>query len=174
LATVEGTRSRNKHPENNGGEEMKALGLALAILIVVMLPMAAAAQESDKDIVVDLVDKSVAMFKQKGKDQTLKTLNSPAGPLRRGALYAFAVTFKGQMLSHPTQEDLRGKDTWELQDAKGKFIIQDFIKVARDQGQGWYEYSWIRVGETTPRMKRTYIKRVPGEDIFVGAGYYIK
>ncbi len=59
------------------------------------------------------------------------------------------------MLSHPTQEDLRGKDTWELQDAKGKFIIQDFIKIARDQGQGWYEYSWIRVGETTPTMKRT-------------------
>jgi cytochrome c len=148
--------------------------LALSILLFVIFPVLAAAETSDKDIVVELVDKSVTMFKQKGKDETIKTLNSPAGPLRKGALYAFAVTFKGQMLSHPTQEDLRGKDTWELQDAKGKFIIQEFIRIAKEHTQGWSEYSWIRVGETEPIMKRTYVKRVPGEDILVGAGYYIK
>jgi cytochrome c len=148
--------------------------LTLAILIIVMLPVVAAAQANDKDIVVELVDKTVAMFAQKGKVDTIKALNSPAGPLRKGALYAFAVTFKGQMLSHPVQDDIRGKDTWELQDAKGKFIIQEFVKIAKDQGHGWSDYLWIRVGETEPTMKRTYIKRVPSEDILVGAGYYVK
>ncbi len=94
--------------------------------------------------------------------------------MRKGALYAFAVNFKGQMLSHPTQDDLRAKDTWELQDAKGKFIIQEFIKIAKDQSHGWSDYLWIRVGETEPTVKRTYIKRVPGEDILVASGFYVK
>jgi hypothetical protein len=80
------------------------------------------------------LNKAVDMFKAQGKDYTLKVFNASAGPLRKGAIYAFAVDFKGRMLSHQVQEDLRGQDTWELQDARGKFIVQDFIKIAKEQG----------------------------------------
>ena len=34
----------------------------------------------------------------------------------------------------------RSQDARELQYAKGKFSMQDFIKIAKEQGQGWCEY----------------------------------
>jgi len=146
----------------------------IALILIIMLAVCPAFATGDSDMVVELVNKAVDMFKTQGKDNTLKVMNATAGPLKKGAIYVFAVDFKGRFVAHPVQEDLRGQDGWELQDAKGKFIVQEFIKIAKEQGQGWSEYWWIRVGETSPTLKKTYIKRVPGEDIIVGAGYYVK
>ncbi len=146
----------------------------LALVMLVLAFAGQACAEGDDQLVIGLVDKAVEIFKTQGKEQAIKVLNASAGPLRKGSIYAFAVDFTGHNLSHPVQEDLRGKDTWEQQDAKGKFIVQDFIKIAKQQGQGWSEYWWLRVNETTPTLKKTFIKKVPGEDILVGAGYYVK
>jgi cytochrome c len=145
----------------------------LFVLAIVLLACPAFAGGEDQ-AVVDLVNKALEIFKTQGKEQAIKVLNASAGPLRKGALYAFAVDFTGRNLSHPVMADLRGKDTWGQQDAKGRFIIQEFIKIAKEQGQGWSEYWWMRVNETSPTLKKTYIKRVPGEDILVGCGYYVK
>jgi cytochrome c len=149
---------------------MKKLAL---ILIIVSLGCPAYGDGEDQ-MVVGMVNKALELFKAQGKDQALKIVNASAGPLRRGALYCFAMDFKGRFVAHPVQEDLRSQDAWELQDARGKFISQEFIKVAKEQGQGWVEYWWIRVGETAPTLKKTYVKRVPGEDILIGSGYYVK
>jgi signal transduction histidine kinase len=146
----------------------------IAFVLFIVLAFCPAFANGDSDNVMELVNKAADMFKAQGKDYTLKVLNASAGPLRKGAIYTFAVDFKGRFLSHPVQEDVRGQDAWELQDARGKFIVQDFIKVAKEQGQGWSEYWWIRVGETSPTLKKTYVKRVPGEDLLVAAGFYVK
>ncbi len=127
---------------------------------------------SDAETAEDLVEKALVIFKTNSKDQAIKYCNATMGPLRKGSIYVFAVDFKGHMLSHPVQGDLRNRDTWELQDAKGTFIIQEFIKIAKGQGSGWIEYWWNRAGQAAATLKKTYIKRVPGEDILVGAGYY--
>jgi len=49
-----------------------------------------------------------------------------------------------------TQFGPRGKDTLELHNAKGKLINQDFVRVPKDGGQGWFAYPRIKVGETDP------------------------
>jgi cytochrome c len=149
---------------------MRKLMLVLAILAITCPVFA----EGEDQKVMDLVTKAIEAFKTQGKDQAVKLLNASAGPFRKGSLYAFAVDFKGVNLSHPVMADRRGKDTWEDQDANGKFIVQDFIKIAKEKGEGWSEYWWIRVGEASPTLKRTYIKRVPGEEILVGSGYYVE
>ena len=146
----------------------------IALILIIVLAVCPAFATGDSDLVVELVNKAVDMFKTQGKDNALKVINATAGPLKKGAIYVFALDFKGRFVAHPVQEDLRGQDAWELQDAKGKFLVQEFIKIAKEQGQGWSEYWWIRVGETSPTLKKTYIKRVPGEDVIVGAGYYVK
>lgn len=156
--------------------------LAIVLLIVSVVGTAYAAGEAvgptngaaDNEAVVEIVDKAVEMFPAKGKEYTMKLINASAGPLRKGALYAFAVDFNGRFLSHPVQQELRGHEAWELKDAKGKLFVQDFIKIAKEQGQGWSEYWWLRVNESAPTLKKTYVKKVPGEDILVGAGYYVK
>jgi signal transduction histidine kinase len=143
------------------------------VLLTMSLVLPAYA-DSDNETVVDLVNQAVEMFQAKGKDAAVTYANSTMGPLRKGALYAFAIDFKGQMLGHPVSGKLRGHDTLELQDAKGKFIVQEFMKIAKEQGQGWSEYWWLRATEAAPTLKKAYIKRVPNEDILVAAGYYVK
>ena len=150
---------------------MKTLSTVLATLILVMAPLMVSADDAT---VKDLVDKAAQLWKEKGRDYTLKVINASAGPLRKGSLYVFAVDFKGKFIAHPVQKDLRGHDQWEMQDANGKFVTQEFIKVAKSpEGFGWVEYDWIRVNESKPTKKRSYIKRIPNEDVLVGAGYYV-
>jgi cytochrome c len=161
-----GSSSRRQHEE----ETMKKLVLVL-VLVAFAFPANA---DGEDQIVVGLVDKALEIFKAQGKDQALKVCATSAGPLRKGALYVFVMDFKGRFMAHPVQEDLRGQDAWELQDAKGKFITQEFIKIAKEKGQGWSEYWWLRINETAPTLKKTYIKRVPGEDLLVGCGHYVK
>jgi cytochrome c len=146
----------------------------LALVLVIVSLACPAFGEGEDQMAMGLVNKALEFFKAQGKDQALKIVNASAGPLRKGSLYCFAMDFKGRFVAHPVQEDLRSHDAWELQDAKGKFITQEFIKIAKEQGQGWSEYWWLRVNEKTPTLKKTYIKRVPGEDMLIGAGYYVK
>lgn len=150
------------------------MGKWAALLMIGVLGIFPAYAGSDSENVVDMVNKAIEIFQTKGKDVAITYVNSTMGPLRRGALYVFAIDFKGQMLGHPVSEDLRGRDALELQDAKGKFIVQEFIKVAKEQDQGWVDYWWLRATETAPTLKKTYIKKVPNLEILVGAGYYVK
>ena len=151
---------------------MKILSALLAIAILIMVPLAASADDA---AVVELVGKAAKIWQDKGRDYALKVINASAGPLRKGSLYVFSADLNGHILAHPAQKDLRGQDQWELQDAKGKFLTQEFIKIAKSkEGMGWYEYDWIRVNETKPTKKRAYIKRIPGEDAYIGSGYYVK
>jgi len=106
----------------------------LALIVVIVLLAWPAYGDGEDQMVVGMVNKALEFFKAQGKDQALKIVGASSGPLRKGALYCFAMDFKGRFIAHPVQEDLRSQDAWELQDAKGKFITQDFIKIAKEQG----------------------------------------
>lgn len=135
---------------------------------------ASAELTGDAKEVVEMVDLAIDKFEEKGRDYTLKVLNASMGPFRRGSLYVFAADFNGVNLAHPAKRDLVGKNAWKLKGAKGKFLVQEMIKVAKDQGEGWVEYWWNRTGEKEPVLKRAYVKRVPGEDIWLGSAYIVK
>ncbi len=58
---------------------------------------ACAGRDSEK--VINLVNRAVEMFQTKGKNAAITYENSSISSLRRGALYVFAVDFKGLMLT---------------------------------------------------------------------------
>jgi methyl-accepting chemotaxis protein len=62
----------------------------------------------------------------------------------------------------------------QLKDARGTFFVKEFVQVATGPGAGWVEYWWTKTGEKEPLLKKTYVMRVPGQDIFLAAGYYLK
>ncbi len=167
---------------------MGGLALLMALVAVFVsieaVPMEARAQAQVEDLtaryqarereVIALVEKAAATFREKGKDYTIKLLNAESGPFMKGEVYVFSMNFGGVYLSYPTNKALQGALALNLKDPEGKTFIQDFIKIAKERGSGWVEYWWIRHGETVPTLKRAYILKVPGEDILVGAGYYLK
>jgi cytochrome c len=147
------------------------VGIISSLLVLYAVSAALASQEAE---VKAMVDKAADSFKEKGVDYTVRLLNAGSGPFRKGELYVFAMSFNGLMLGHSANRDLVGKNQIDLQDAKGHLIFPPMLDIAKNQGSGWTEYWWARHGEKDPALKRTYIKRVPGKDIFLGAGYYVK
>src|SRR5271166_6430096 len=77
-------------------------------------------------------------------------------------------------LAHPIKPDLIGKNLLETPD-KGpdkKLFFKEFVALAKSKGEGWVDYMWPKPGKDAPSKKLSYIYRVPGKDVFVGAGVY--
>lgn len=147
----------------------------VAVGITLMCLMASTVLADNEAEVQDLVNRAVALFKEKGDDYAIRVLNSGSGPFRKGELYVFVGSMKDfTFLAHPVNPELLGKSQKDLKDSKGLLIFQEFVKVAQNPGQGWVQYWWMRHAEKEPTLKRSFIERVPGEDIFVGAGFYVK
>ena len=50
--------------------------------------------------------------------------------------------------------------------------VKEFVDVAKSKGEGWVPYMWPKPGAEAPVKKLTYVYRVPGKNVFVGAGIY--
>ena len=147
----------------------------VAIGIAFICSMASTVLADEEADVQNLVEKAVVFFQQKGQDYALRVLNLNSGPFRKGELYVFAGSMKDfTFLAHPANAELLGKPQKDMKDAVGKLIFQDFVNVAKDPGVGWVQYSWLRHAEKEPTPKMTYIKRIPGTDVFLGSGFYVK
>ncbi len=143
-----------------------------SLTIALIVCSSSLAVETDESVCVNLVDGAVNLVKEKGLDYALKVLNSSNGPYRRGPLYAVVITFDGKLIAHPVNKELLSVDQFTLKDVNGKYFVKEMMEVAKTQGSGWVEYMWQRHGEKQPVKKRAYVKRVPGADILILAGYY--
>jgi len=148
------------------------LGIAMFLTLSVGNVATVSADEAEE--CKGLVEKAAAMWKEKGKDQTLKSINDPNGPFVRGNLYTFALTMNNVVLAHPRDKSLIRMRLNTLTDANGTPVFVRFGEVAGGKGSGWVEYTWNKPGEKEPSPKRTFIKSMPEEDVYFGAGYYLK
>jgi cytochrome c len=153
---------------------MRRLLMVMVAITFICLMASPVLADSEADV-QGMVKRAVALFQEKGNDYALRVLNSSSGPFRKGELYVFAGSMKDfTFLAHPVNPELLGTPQRELKDAKGLPIFQEFVNVANSPGAGWVQYWWVRHAEKDPTLKRSYIERVPGEDIYVGAGFYVK
>jgi signal transduction histidine kinase len=60
----------------------------------------------------------------------------------------------------------------DIEDANGKFIVREIMKVARDSGAGWVEYRWLNPATKEIGPKESYVRRVPDTDLVVYVGVY--
>jgi signal transduction histidine kinase len=131
------------------------------------------ATEND-NVVQDLVNTATTFYQEKGQEYSLKVFNALHGPFVKGELYVFAGTFDGKILAHPYDKSVVEKTVLDMKDTNGKLIIQEMIAVAKNQDNGWVEYSWPYPGTKEMALKRCYVRRIPSQDIWLAAAYYIK
>jgi signal transduction histidine kinase len=144
--------------------------LALVMLLVVVVGIANADKAEDT---VSLVDKAVAMFKEQGQNAALKAINDEKGPFVKGEIYVFAATMDNVLIGHPFDPSSRRINLSNMKDNNGVPIFQKFKETVEKDGSGWVEYLWGKPGSDRPSRKRSFVKKVPGEDIYLGAGYYV-
>ncbi len=101
-----------------------------------------------------------------------------AGDVIRNAKYGesgyfWADTLDGVNVVLLGKEDVEGKTRIDLEDKQGNMIIQDFIKIAKADGEGFYDYYFPRPGEEEALPKRAYIKLYEPYGWIIGTGNYI-
>jgi signal transduction histidine kinase len=151
---------------------MKKIAILLA-LVLIMPSTVLMASDNDENV-QNLVNSAITFFQDKGPDYSLKAFNALHGPFVKGPLYVFVGTLDGRMLAHPFSKSLLETPLLDVKDSNGKLLFQEMIAVAKNQGEGWVDYSWPYPGTKEPAQKRSYIKRIPSQDFWVAAGYYVK
>lgn len=87
--------------------------------------------------------------------------------------YFFVDTLEGVNVVLLGKADVEGKSRIDLQDVNGTKIIQNFIKIAKEEGEGFSEYYFPKSGETTPLPKRAFSKYYEPFNWVIGTGNYI-
>lgn len=143
----------------------------LSKMAVVLGLSASISYAASVDDVKSFVNEGVSLCKEKGVEACLKEFNNPKGAFIRGELYMFAYDFNGVNKALGSNPKIVGKNLYKLKDASGLMLIQELIKIAQTDGEGWLDYKWSHPIKKKIADKRSYIKRIDG-DMFIGTGFY--
>ncbi|MCF5857869.1 methyl-accepting chemotaxis protein [Aeromonas veronii] len=86
--------------------------------------------------------------------------------------YFFVYDFEGNTILLPVRTELEGQNRWNDKDAKGKLLIQEILKSAR-QGDGFTEYWTAKpsIGRDAPKLAFTLV--LDKYQWAIGTGFYI-
>ena len=86
--------------------------------------------------------------------------------------YFFTYDENMTALAHPDPK-FQGRNLIDLQDADGRYIVRDARDVALNQGSGFTEYRWVRLGENVPAEKIGYVFNYKPWNWIIGTGVYV-
>ncbi len=149
---------------------MKKIAVTLALIGAALMVSTALFANDRAAAVQGMVERAVALVKSEGKEAAFMAINDLEGPFVIGDTYLFAISLDGVSLAEgsPNNKPLLGKNL------SSDPAVAKMIDLAKAKGSGWVKYSWTKPGEKDPTPKRSFIKRVPGQDFFIGCGYYLK
>lgn len=87
--------------------------------------------------------------------------------------YFWINDYDSVIVMHPIKPQLDGQDLSKFKDSKGKFIFNEFVKVAKKNGAGYVDYYWPKPGHKDPQPKLSYVKAFPEWNWVVGTGVYV-
>jgi len=159
--------------------KIKAIFTGMLILVGAMylLPFPAFSgehQTKEAKRIVALVNSAAALVESKGKD-AFSEFEKKDGKWYKGKTYVFVDDMNGTVLVNPPSPEIVGKNLIDTQDAGGKALIREFIKIAETKGSGWVDYWWPRPGEDKPSRKMSFVRKAKmpdGKMVIVGAGMY--
>ncbi|HEX8818187.1 MAG TPA: cache domain-containing protein [Terriglobales bacterium] len=77
------------------------------------------------------------------------------------------------VVTNAARPDLDGQDLSNYPDPRGKAVLAEFIKVARQHGSGFVSYYWPQPGEQKPVPKLSFVKAFVPWGWIVGTGIYM-
>jgi cytochrome c len=133
-----------------------------------------AAEGATKEECIAKAKEAAAMVNELGAEAAYAKINDPKGPFVWKNTYVFALTADtASITAHPFKPGLIGKNLLGIKDVNGKMFFAEFVEVAQSgTGAGWVSYMWPKPEEKKPSPKISYIYRVPGENLAMGAGIY--
>jgi len=87
--------------------------------------------------------------------------------------YFFIYDFECVNVAHGIQKNLQGQDLYDYQDSHGNYVIRELVNVAKNHGEGYYEYYWNNPVTSQEEPKLAWVIKIPGIDYFIGSGIYL-
>jgi cytochrome c len=155
---------------------MKRFSIIFGVTLVIFLVFAvgdlwAAEELATREECVAKTKQAAKLIEEIGLDAALQQMNDPNGPFMWKDSYVFCMDETGEVLAHKFPK-LIGYQAKNLKDVNGKLYIQECIDVANTKGEGWVSYMYDKEEGAIPEPKTTYVLKVPGTNVFVGAGFY--
>lgn len=144
--------------------------LAAAGVPAVLRPRRAFAGQTDRAVVVEMVDAAVAAIDKDGFPRALHETTQQTWLRRKSGLYVFVLGQDGTLYLHPDKA-MEGRNVASSRDVNGKPFIRDIIAAtvaAPDRG-AWTEYAWPDARTGKLGTKHTYSRLAAG--FIVAAGY---
>jgi cytochrome c len=114
----------------------------------------------------------LAHIKAVGSQKAFEDFTAQGGPWQNKDVYLFCYRFDGTCACQGANKALVGKNLLDMQTADGVFLVKDIIEIARTKGSGSLEYQWAHPQTKKIATKASFVARVPGEDVVIGAGIY--
>jgi signal transduction histidine kinase len=152
----------------------RTITITLAVLLSLCLAVPAFADKATKDEVVAKVKEAAAMIINGGQDAAFKEINNKEGKFVWKDTYVFVFDLEGTLLARAFQQQGIGKNWLQFEDKSNppKQPVKEMVDLAKGKGEGWVEYMYPKPNEEAPSKKISYVYRVPGQNLFVGAGIY--
>ena len=131
------------------------------------------ADKATKDECISKCKEAAKIVQEKGLEEVIKQVNNPKGQFVWKDTYAFLINLEnGQVIAHPTNPVLIGKDLANMKDQNGKLFFYDLVETAKTKSEGWVDYVWPKPGEKIPSKKNVFAYKIPGTNTAVFAGVY--
>jgi polar amino acid transport system substrate-binding protein len=110
--------------------------------------------DADRAQVIDLVRQGFRYMKASGLTSSADAITDKRNDqFRYGDLYLEVYTLQGECIANGNNQDLVGKNFWDITDQAGKFYVRDMIKRAED-GPGWVDYKLRNL------FKSSYVEKI--------------
>jgi two-component system cell cycle sensor histidine kinase/response regulator CckA len=102
--------------------------------------------------------------------ETLRSVHFNGG---RG--YYFATRLDGVEQLFTDRPEYEGMNLLDMQNTRGAYVVRDMIELVREQGEGYYSYTWTKPqAEGDEHLKLSFIKYFAPFDWFIGTGEYLE
>jgi uncharacterized protein len=149
----------------------RAAALLSALIVGMSMFPLHAAEFGTRDEAVAMLKRVQEKFKKDGPEAAFRAINNKGPGFADRDLYPFVTELTGLCVANGVTPAVRGKNIIDLKDQDGKFIIQEFVRIATSPPEhGWIDYRWLNPVTNTIEDKSAYIARMG--NYFVGVGVY--
>jgi PAS domain S-box-containing protein len=112
----------------------------------------------------------------KSKAEIQQMIVDALRPIRfeNGSGYYFATGLNGVEVLFADRPQMEGLNVLNMQDTRGQYVVKDLIEIAKQFGEGFYEYHWTKPESVGNYFKKiSFIKRFESYEWFIGTGLYV-
>ncbi|MBN2460130.1 MAG: cache domain-containing protein [Candidatus Cloacimonetes bacterium] len=124
---------------------------------------------TDSNLALDLVEMVAHTFREKGEKAAFASFADEK--LLQG-YYLFALDMSGKVLAYSHNDNLIGRSLINTIDARGRYVIVEFIKLLQNEENGWFTYYLYSSNDSRIPVP-CYLQKIES-DLFIGCEAYAR